>query len=143
MARRHGGGLLLIGVWLLLSELHIWRASESWPLFLVAFGIRIVWNAVHGRPRDGWSRLMSDDYATDMSMRRYRQRQPAVQVVLGLVIATLGVLFTLDNLHILRARDFLQFWPIVFVAIGLAQIAQARTSARVVVGLDLDRDRRR
>jgi hypothetical protein len=46
--RRHGGGLLLIGVWLLLSQLHIWRASDSWPLFLVAFGIRTVWTAVHG-----------------------------------------------------------------------------------------------
>ena len=44
--RRHGGGWLLIGVWLLLSELHIWRATESWPLFLVAFGIKLVWDAV-------------------------------------------------------------------------------------------------
>jgi hypothetical protein len=43
---RRGGALLLIGVWLLLNELDIWRASDSWPLFLVAFGIRIVWNAV-------------------------------------------------------------------------------------------------
>jgi predicted membrane protein len=68
------------------------------------------------------------------SMRRYRQRQPAVQVVLGLMIATLGVLYTLDNLHVIRARDFLQFWPFAFVAIGLLQIAQARTSARVWSG---------
>ncbi|MEP7304148.1 MAG: hypothetical protein ABJA98_01395 [Acidobacteriota bacterium] len=45
---RHGGGQLLIGVWLLLNELHIWRASDSWPLFLVAFGIKTVWTAVHG-----------------------------------------------------------------------------------------------
>jgi hypothetical protein len=43
---RRGGSLLLIGIWLLLSQLHIWRASASWPLFLVAFGISIVWNAV-------------------------------------------------------------------------------------------------
>lgn len=45
---RYGGGLLLIGVWLLLSQLHIWRASDSWPLFLVAFGIKTVWTALHG-----------------------------------------------------------------------------------------------
>jgi predicted membrane protein len=73
-------------------------------------------------------------YSDRHSMRQYRQRQPAVQVVLGLAIATLGVLFTLDNLHIIRARDFLQFWPFVFVAIGLLQIAQARNSARVWSG---------
>ena len=45
--RRHGGGMLLIGVWLLLSQLHIWRASDSWPLFLVAVGIRTMWTAGH------------------------------------------------------------------------------------------------
>jgi len=72
-----------------------------------------------------------DDHQLAM---RYRQRQPAVQVALGLMIAVVGVLFTLDNLHILRARDFLQFWPLVFVTIGLAQIAQARSSGRVVAG---------
>ena len=66
------------------------------------------------------------DFGDRYSMSRYRQRQPAVQVVFGLVIAAMGVLFTLDNLNILRARDFFQFWPMVFVAIGLAQLAQAR-----------------
>jgi len=69
-----------------------------------------------------------------VAMMRYRQRQPAVQVALGLMIAILGVLFTLDNLHILRARDYLQFWPIVFVTIGLAQIAQSKSSGRVISG---------
>jgi predicted membrane protein len=75
-----------------------------------------------------------NDFVEGHAMRRYRQRQPAVQVVMGLMIATLGVLFTLDNLHILRARDFLQFWPVVFVVFGLAQIAQARSSGRLWAG---------
>lgn len=56
------------------------------------------------------------------------------QLVFGVLIATIGVMFTLDNLHILRAREFLQFWPIAFVVVGLAQIAQARTSAGVIGG---------
>jgi predicted membrane protein len=56
------------------------------------------------------------------------------QLVFGLLIATIGVMFTLDNLHILRARQFVQFWPLAFVLVGLAQIAQARTSAGVVGG---------
>ena len=74
------------------------------------------------------------DYSDRHSFRQLRQRQPAVQIVLGLMIATLGVLFTLDNLHVLRARDFLPFWPMVFIAIGLAQLAQATTSSRVWSG---------
>ena len=56
------------------------------------------------------------------------------QLVFGLLIATVGVMFTLDNLHILRARQFLQFWPLAFVVLGVAQIGQARTPAGTVAG---------
>lgn len=57
------------------------------------------------------------------------------QLVFGLAVAGLGVLFTLDNFGLLRARDVLRFWPAVLVAVGAAQIVEARTSARVVSGL--------
>ena len=56
------------------------------------------------------------------------------QLFLGVAIAVVGVLFTLDNLHILRARDYLQFWPLALIAIGLVHIGQAKTSAGVVGG---------
>ena len=51
------------------------------------------------------------------------------QLVFGLLLATIGVMFTLDNLHILRARDYLQYWPVVLIAIGLVHIGQAKTSS--------------
>jgi hypothetical protein len=57
-----------------------------------------------------------------------------VRLVLGMFIIALGVLFTLDNLHVIVAGDFLRFWPVVFVAIGAARVAEARTPGRVVVG---------
>jgi predicted membrane protein len=56
------------------------------------------------------------------------------QLVLGISIAIVGVLFTLDNLHILRAREFLQFWPVALIAIGLVHVSQARTGAGTVGG---------
>ena len=46
---RHGFVLMTIGVWLLLDALRIMRTVDSWPLLLVAFGIRMVWNAVAAR----------------------------------------------------------------------------------------------
>jgi predicted membrane protein len=49
------------------------------------------------------------------------------QLVLGVAIAIVGALFTLDNLHILRAREFLQFWPVALIAVGLVHVAQARS----------------
>jgi predicted membrane protein len=68
-------------------------------------------------------------------MSQLSRREPAVQIVIGLAIAIMGVLFTLDNLHILRARAVLRFWPIAFVAIGVTQIANAKTPTRVWGGI--------
>ena len=56
------------------------------------------------------------------------------QLILGLVIAVAGVLFTLDNLHVLRAREYLAYWPIVLVAIGLVHLSQAKSAAGAVGG---------
>ena len=56
------------------------------------------------------------------------------QLVLGIAIAVVGVLFTLDNLHILHAREYLRYWPVVLIAIGLVHVSQARTAAGTVGG---------
>jgi predicted membrane protein len=56
------------------------------------------------------------------------------QLVLGVAIAIAGVLFTLDNLHILHARDYLRFWPVVLIAIGLVHVSQAKTAAASIGG---------
>jgi hypothetical protein len=56
------------------------------------------------------------------------------QLVFGLVVVGFGVLLTLDRLEVLNAADYLRYWPVVLIAIGVSQIAQARTPARVVSG---------
>ena len=73
--------------------------------------------------------------AREISFRARRRREPAVQVVIGIIVVALGALFTLDNLHILEARDYLRLWPVAFIAVGIAQFAQARTSGRRLAGL--------
>lgn len=55
------------------------------------------------------------------------RRGPTAQVVFGLMIVLLGVLFTLDNLEVLDARDYLRFWPAGLVAVGLLKLYHART----------------
>jgi predicted membrane protein len=60
--------------------------------------------------------------------------QRIVQFVIGLSVVTAGVLFTLDNLGVLHARDYLRFWPIVFVAIGAGLIIQGQTQRRFLSG---------
>lgn len=56
------------------------------------------------------------------------------QLLTGLVLASLGILFTLDNLHILEARDFLRYWPVIFVVVGVSQILQSRSAAGTIGG---------
>jgi predicted membrane protein len=66
------------------------------------------------------------------------QRGPYVrisaQLIAGLVLAALGVLFTLDNLDILDARAILRYWPAALLIIGLSQILQARSVAGMIGG---------
>ena len=60
--------------------------------------------------------------------------QRIVQLALGLAVVAAGVLFTLDNLHVLRARDYLVYWPVVFIFMGTAQIVQGRAQGRFLAG---------
>ena len=46
---RRGGWLIVIGTWLLLDQLRIVRAADSWPLLLVAAGGSMVWRAIDSR----------------------------------------------------------------------------------------------
>jgi predicted membrane protein len=62
------------------------------------------------------------------------RRGPTAQTVFGLLIVVLGVLFTLDNLDVLDAREYLRFWPAALVVIGLLKIHHARSAGHGWVG---------
>ncbi len=47
------------------------------------------------------------------------------QVLLGLIVIVVGVLFTLDNLNIIDASDYLRYWPAALVALGLMKLSHA------------------
>ena len=72
-------------------------------------------------------------------MESHMESQPRIritgQLILGVAIAVVGVLFTLDNLHVLHARDYLQYWPLALIATGLVHVAQARAAAGVLGGV--------
>ena len=58
------------------------------------------------------------------------RRGPTAQAVFGLMVIIVGVLFTLDNLDILDARDYLQYWPAGLVVVGLLKLWQAARDGR-------------
>jgi hypothetical protein len=51
------------------------------------------------------------------------------QLLVGVLIIVVGVLFTLDNLGLANAADYVRYWPVGLVAIGLLKLWQAREGA--------------
>lgn len=69
-----------------------------------------------------------------------RRQEPGIAItprlVFGVVLMAAGVLFTLDNFGILRAEDWLRFWPLGLVAIGVSRLQSASsTNAQLVAGI--------
>ena len=56
------------------------------------------------------------------------------QLVAGLLLAALGVLFTLGNLHIIQVRAVLRYWPVLLIVVGVAQFTQARSAGKMIAG---------
>lgn len=56
------------------------------------------------------------------------------QLVLGLLVIVVGIIFTLDNFGYIYADKFLRFWPLGLMAIGVAKIAQANSSPGRLAG---------
>ena len=56
------------------------------------------------------------------------------QIAFGLIVVAFGALLMLDRLDVLNAGVVLEYWPALLMAVGVAQIAQARTAARVCSG---------
>ena len=56
------------------------------------------------------------------------------QVLFGLIVIAIGVLFTLDNLNIVDASDYLRYWPAALVALGVMKLWHARREGRGWVG---------
>jgi len=48
------------------------------------------------------------------------------QVVIGLMVIALGVIYTLDNMGLIVADDYLQYWPAGLVLVGAIKVWTAR-----------------
>ena len=59
------------------------------------------------------------------------------QLIVGMAVITVGVLFTLDNLDVLDASRYLPFWPVVLVAVGLVNLTTGREGPQRVFGVFL------
>jgi len=63
---------------------------------------------------------------TEVTGAERRRRPAASQLLMGLLIIVVGLLFTLDNLGIARASDYLRYWPAGLIAVGLVKLWDSR-----------------
>ncbi|MGH7729878.1 MAG: LiaI-LiaF-like domain-containing protein [Candidatus Eiseniibacteriota bacterium] len=59
----------------------------------------------------------------------------SVQLIFGLAVATLGVLFTLDNLDMIQSGRILRWWPVVLVLVGLTRLWGSGPRSQSVAGV--------
>jgi hypothetical protein len=57
------------------------------------------------------------------------------RLIFGLVVITLGVLFTLDNLGMLEAGEILRWWPILLLVYGVTRLTGACCRQSTVPGI--------
>lgn len=61
-------------------------------------------------------------------------KSPQQRVVLGAVLALLGLAFLLDNFHVFDAGRVISFWPVVFIVVGGLKLAQPQRNKDYVIG---------
>jgi predicted membrane protein len=61
------------------------------------------------------------------------KRLPA-QVILGLVVIGMGLLFLLDNLDIFEISDVIRFWPMMFILVGALKLYDSHDAGGRVFG---------
>ncbi len=66
-----------------------------------------------------------------------RSPQLAGRFVAGAILIVLGVLFLLDNLGLIDAREVIRFWPVVLIILGITRLFSTRRPEDSVGGLVL------
>ena len=62
-------------------------------------------------------------------------RQLLPRILFGTWLAAVGILFTLDNVGVVDADDWLRFWPVLLVALGAGLLISASTPGELTWGI--------
>ena len=63
-----------------------------------------------------------------------RTRPIAPQLVMGLLVIAIGVLFTLENLGMIEAHEYFRYWPVALIVVGLLKLWQAGSGGGTLIG---------
>lgn len=67
-------------------------------------------------------------------MKSERLRNTSSQVILGVMVIALGLIFLLDNLDIFDIGRVIGFWPIMFILFGVLKLSDTKSGNGTLVG---------
>jgi hypothetical protein len=67
-------------------------------------------------------------------MSNERRNNPTAQVIVGLGVIAVGLLFLLDNMGWLDLDLGVQLWPVILIVAGVLKLTQARSTSGNIVG---------
>ena len=70
-----------------------------------------------------------------MHKRAMGDRGVTSQVLMGVLVIAIGLLFLLDNLDIIDVHDALAFWPLIFIFAGVAKLLDTTTPNGYLLGI--------
>lgn len=73
------------------------------------------------RVRSYAERMRDSNYRAVYGIR-FANRSVNGRLIFGVIVVTLGVLWTLDNLGLIDSDEILRFWPAILIAFGLAKL---------------------
>eukprot|EP01133_Synstelium_polycarpum_P015886 gene15886-18879_t len=109
--------LIFFAAWWYVSYEELWNLSfyNSWPALLIAWGVGLV---IEPLP----------------SMKNKPPLHSPSQIVLGVIVIGLGLLFLLDNLGFISVRYTFRFWPTALIVFGLLKLSQSRSANGYLLG---------
>jgi hypothetical protein len=68
--------------------------------------------------------------------RRYDDGSSVMRLLPGIVLVSIGALFLLDNLHILIFQEWVNYWPVIVIVIGIVKLVDStRQEGRIAGGI--------
>lgn len=67
-------------------------------------------------------------------MKSERVRSASSQVILGVIVIALGLMFLLDNLDIFNISHAIGFWPVMFIVFGILKLADTKSGSGNLAG---------
>lgn len=68
-------------------------------------------------------------------MNQQQTYRATPQVIVGILIIAVGVLFILDRMEVLYARDYLRYWPVILIVFGVSRFLQPGNQGKLFGGV--------